>query len=163
MKKTVSRNQQIAEALAESSHQEVQPQQIQKFPVVQCLPQLLVNAPPVEVSDSIRVCRSVAKGWYLEARIDMPAGERVAVYPLTIKADPAWPTEHLSPDKVAQQSQYLMPIYAKQSSTNCMYKVKRLVGDVSRLAPVEFEGVPCVAHLVNEAMTREQINVAHEY
>ena len=49
VKKTVSRNQQIAKALTALSHQEVQPQQDQKFPVVQCLP-LLVNAPPVEVT-----------------------------------------------------------------------------------------------------------------
>ena len=50
VKKAVSRNQQIAKALTALSHQEVQPQQGQKFLVVQCL-LLLVNAPPVEVSD----------------------------------------------------------------------------------------------------------------
>ena len=101
------------------------------FLVVQCV-HLLVNAPPIEVSDLIRVCRSHEKGWYLEARVDIPAGERVAVYPVTTKADPAWPTQHLTPDKVAQQSQYLMPVYAKSSRTNWEYKIKHLVGDVSQ-------------------------------
>ena len=159
LKKQMSRDQQVAKALAELSHKEVQTPQ---FPVVQCVP-LHVDAPPVEVSDWIRVCRSHEKGWYLEARVNIPAGKRVAVYPVTIKADPAWPTEHLPPDKVAQQSQYLMPIYAKRRDTNCMYKVRHLVGDVSQLTPVDFEGAPCVAHLANEAMTKSHVNVAYEY
>jgi hypothetical protein len=89
----------------------------------------------------------------------------VAVYPVTIKADPVWPTQHLTPDKVAQQSQYSMPIYARSSRTNREYKVKHLVGDVSQLAPVEYEGAPCncVAHLANEAMSQSQVNVLYEY
>ena len=95
--------------------------------------------------------------------MDIPAGDHVAVYPVTIKADPAWPTQHLTPDKVAQQSQYLMPIYARSSRTNREYMVKHLVGDVSRLAPVEYEGAPCVAHLANEAMSQSQVNVLYEY
>ena len=69
---------------------------------------------------------------------------------------------HLSPDKVAQQSQYLMPIYAKMSKTNWEYKVKHLVGDVSQLAPVEYEGAPGVAHLANEAVSQSQVNVLYE-
>ena len=35
-------------------------------------------------------------------------------------------------EKIAQRSQYLMPIYANSSKTNCEYKVKHLVGDVSQ-------------------------------
>ena len=157
----MSRDQQVAKALAESSHQEVQAPQ---FPVVQCVP-LHVDSPPVEVSDWIRVCRNHEKGWSLEARVNIPAGKRVAVYPVTIKADPTWPTQPLPPDKVAQQSQYLMPIYAKRRDTNCMYKVRHLVGDVSQLASVDFQGAPFVAHLVNEATctTKSQVNVAYEY
>ena len=170
-KRKVAQSLQFTKAWTELRHQEVLTQGEQhsntehngpSFPVVQCV-QLLVDAPPVEVSDLIRVCRSHEKGWYLEARVDIPAGERVAVYPVTIKADPAWPTEHLSPDKVAQQSQYLMPIYARSSKTNCEYKVKHLVGDVSQLAPVEYEGAPCVAHLANKAMSQSQVNVLYEY
>ena len=145
---------QVAKAWAELSHQEVPTQQEQsrhspehfhpKFPVVMCVP-VHVDAPPVEVSDWIRVCRNHEKGWCLEARVNIPAGKRVVAYPVTIKADPPWPTKHLSPDKIAQQPQYLMPIYAKRRKTNSMYKVKHLVGDVSQWAPVEFEGAPCVA------------------
>ena len=59
--------------------------------------------------------------------MDIPAGKRVVVYPVTIKADLAWPTENLPPGEVAQQSQYLMPICAKRRDTNCMYKVRHLV------------------------------------
>ena len=95
--------------------------------------------------------------------MDIPSGERLAVYHVTIKADPAWPTEHLSPDKVAQQSQYLMPIYARSGKTKNEYRVKHLVGDVSQLAPVEYEGAPCVAHLTNEAMSQSEVNVLYEY
>ena len=92
--------------------------------------------------------------------MDIPAGKRVVMYPVIIKADPAWPTEHVPPDKVAQQSQYLMPIYAKRRDTNGMYKIRHLVGDVSQLAPAEFEGAPCVVHLINEAMTKSHVLAA---
>ena len=70
---------------------------------------------------------------------------------------------HPPPDKVAQQSQYLMPIYARGSKTNWKCKVKHLVGDASQLAPAEHEGVPCVAHQANEAVSQSQVNVLYEY
>ena len=69
----------------------------------------------------------------------------------------------MTPDKVAQQSQYVMSIYARSSKTNWEYKVKHLVDDVSQLAPIEYEGAPCVAHLANEAMSQSQANVLYEY
>ena len=47
------------------------------------------------------MCHSNVKGWYLEAQVGISKGERVAVYPLTIKADPAWSNERHSPDDVA--------------------------------------------------------------
>ena len=67
-KRKVAQSLQLAKAWTELSHQEVLTQEQQQntersgpsFPVVQCV-QLLVNAPPVEVSDLIRVCRSHAK------------------------------------------------------------------------------------------------------
>ena len=46
-----------------------------------------------------------------------------------------------------------------QSALDNLYSA--FTGDVSAVAPLHSEGVPCVAHLCNEAMIRSAVNVEY--
>ena len=131
--------------------------------VVLCKP-MDCGLPPVSMSEDILVCWEVGKGWYLRARssitADIPQGTCVGMYPLTIKMQPAWAQAHHGKGEIAQQNNFLMPIYAKNEA-GCTYRIDELVGDVSAVAPLHSEGVPCVAHLCNEAMIRSAVNVEY--
>ena len=82
------------------------------------------------------------------------------MYPLTIKMQPAWAQAHHAEGEIAQQNNFLMPVYAKNKA-GCAYRIDELVGDVSAVAPLHSDGVPCVAHLCNEAMIRSAVNVEY--
>ena len=133
--------------------------------VVVCAP-IKCTLPAVSISADIQVCREVSKGWYLRARgdisTDIPRGKCVGMYPLTIKMQPAWAqAHHHLQNEVAQQNNYLMPVYAKRDKTGGTYRVDQLVGDVSTVAPLHSNGVPCVGYLCNEATTRAAVNVEY--
>ena len=132
--------------------------------VVVCAP-IKCTLPAVSISADIQVCREVSKGWYLRARgdisTDIPRGKCVGMYPLTIKMQPAWAQAHHLQNEVAQQNNFLMPVYAKRDKTGGTYRVDQLVGDVSTMAPLHSNGVPCVGYLCNEATTRAAVNVEY--
>ena len=131
--------------------------------VVLCKP-MNCGLPPVSMSNDILVCWEVSKGWYLRAKssitADIPRGTCVGMYPLTIKMQPAWAQAHHAEGEIAQQNNFLMPVYAKNKA-GCAYRIDELVGDVSAVAPLHSDGVPCVAHLCNEAMIRSAVNVEY--
>ena len=131
--------------------------------VVLCKP-MNCGLPPVSMSNDILVCWEVSKGWYLRAKssitADIPRGTCVGMYPLTIKMQPAWAQVHHAEGEIAQQNNSLMPVYAKNEA-GCTYIIDELVGDVSAVAPLHSDGVPCVAHLCNEAMIRSAVNVEY--
>ena len=56
-----------------------------------------------------------------------------------------------------------MPIYSSNAQGRRDHIVRNLVGDVSTDAPIEYVGVPCVAHLVNKAMKATQVNICYVY
>ena len=56
-----------------------------------------------------------------------------------------------------------MPIYKTNEQTGRDRIVTNLIGDVSTDAPIEYGGIPFIAHLVNEALKVNQVNVCYVY
>ena len=123
------------------------------------MPKMEIKPPSVESTSTVTVCWSKEKGWHIRAAADILRGTLVAIYPLTIKMQPSWSCGGHTTQDIATQTQYLMPIYTSNDQTGRDDVVKNLVGDVSKDAPIEYEGKPCIAHLVNEAVKVNQVNV----
>ena len=140
--------------------------QIKTAVIACCIPRMEVNLPSVESTSAVTVCWNEEKKWHIRAAVDIPTGSLTAIYPLTIKMQPNWShtthTTHTT-QNTATQTQYLMPIYETNEQTGRDRIVKSLVGDVSTDAPTEYDGIPCIAHLVNEALKVNQVNVCYVY
>ena len=137
--------------------------QMQTAVVTCCMPEIGIRLPSVESTGKVTVCRNEEKGWHIKAATDIPGGTMIAIYPLTVKMQPSWSHKGHTTQDIATQTQYLMPIYASNAQTGRDHIVKNLVGDVSTDAPIEHGGIPCVAHLVNEAVKANQVNVCYVY